>query len=67
MPLLDESRSHWVPGADDSPPLRDLTVGAVLDEAAQAWPDREALVYSAYDDLGITARWSFAEPGIGSK
>ena len=61
MPLLDESRSHWVPGADDSPPLRDLTVGAVLDEAAQAWPDREALVYSAYDDLGITARWSFAE------
>ena len=46
MPLLDESRSHWVPGADDSPPLRDLTVGAVLDEAAEAWPDREALVYS---------------------
>jgi acyl-CoA synthetase (AMP-forming)/AMP-acid ligase II len=61
MPLLDDDRSHWVPGPDDSPPLRDLTVGAVLDEAAAAWPDREALVYSAYDDLGISARWTFAE------
>ena len=61
MPLLDARRSHWVPGPDDAPPLRDLTVGAVLDEAAEQWPDREALVYSAYDDLGIAARWSFGE------
>ncbi|MDX6657966.1 MAG: fatty-acyl-CoA synthase [Solirubrobacteraceae bacterium] len=61
MPLLDVRRSHWVPGPDDTPPLRHLTVGAVLDEAAEAWPDREAIVYSAYDDLGIAARWTFGE------
>jgi acyl-CoA synthetase (AMP-forming)/AMP-acid ligase II len=61
MPLLHEDRSHWVPEPDDSPPLRNLTVGAVLDEAAAAWPDREALVLSAYDDLGVSARWTFAE------
>jgi fatty-acyl-CoA synthase len=61
MPLVDGRRSHWVPGRDDAPPLRNLTVGALLDEAADAWPDREALVYSAYDDLGIAARWSFGE------
>jgi fatty-acyl-CoA synthase len=61
MPLLDGRRSHWVPGPDDAPALRHLTVGEVLDEAADQWPDREAIVYSAYDDLGIAARWTFAE------
>ena len=61
MPLLESGRSHWVPSPDDAPPLRHLTVGAVLDEAAEAWPDHEAIVYSAYDDLGIAARWTFGE------
>ena len=53
--------SHWLPDPDGQPPLRDLTVAALVEEAAAAWPDREALVYSAYDDLGISARWTFAE------
>jgi fatty-acyl-CoA synthase len=35
----------------DAPPqLRRLTCGALLDEAAEAWPDRDALVYAAYDE-----------------
>ena len=53
--------SHWLPDPDEQPPLRDLTVAALVEEAAAAWPDREALVYSAYGDLGISARWTFAE------
>jgi acyl-CoA synthetase (AMP-forming)/AMP-acid ligase II len=61
MPLKEEGRSHWIPGDDDRPPLRELTVGAVLDEAAEAWPEHEAVVYSAYDDMGISERWTFAE------
>ena len=32
----------------------------MLDEAVDQWPDREAIVYSAYDDMGIAARWTFA-------
>jgi fatty-acyl-CoA synthase len=61
MPLLDEHLSHWIPDPGATPPLRRLTVGALLDEAAEAWPDHEAVAYSAYDDLGITARWTFGE------
>jgi acyl-CoA synthetase (AMP-forming)/AMP-acid ligase II len=53
--------SHWRPDPGEQPPLRELTVAALVEEAAAAWPDREALVYSAYDDLGISARWTFAE------
>jgi acyl-CoA synthetase (AMP-forming)/AMP-acid ligase II len=53
--------SHWLPDPEEQPPLRDITVAELLEEAAARWPDREALVYSAYDDLGISARWTFAE------
>jgi acyl-CoA synthetase (AMP-forming)/AMP-acid ligase II len=61
MPLARPGLSHWVPAAGEDPPLRDLTVGALLDESAERWPDREAIVFSAYEDLGISARWSYAE------
>jgi acyl-CoA synthetase (AMP-forming)/AMP-acid ligase II len=61
MALPASHQSHWVPDRDAAPPLRDLTVGALLDEAAAAWPDHEAIVYSEYDDLGVAARWTFAE------
>jgi acyl-CoA synthetase (AMP-forming)/AMP-acid ligase II len=40
--------------------LRRLTCGQLLDEAADAWPDADALVYSAYDDEGGNVRWSFS-------
>ncbi|MDX6623936.1 MAG: fatty-acyl-CoA synthase [Solirubrobacterales bacterium] len=61
MPLAEPGISRWVPAAGEEPPLRELTVGGLLDEAVQKWPDREAIVFSAYEDLGIAARWSFAE------
>ena len=53
--------SHWTPSPGDQPELLDLTVWQLVEEAAARWPDREAVVYSAYDDLGITVRWTFAE------
>jgi acyl-CoA synthetase (AMP-forming)/AMP-acid ligase II len=60
MPVLTPL-SHYVPARDEHPRLREMTVGDLLDEAADQWPDREALVYSAYEDLGISVRWSFDE------
>ncbi|MFN8215987.1 MAG: AMP-binding protein [Solirubrobacterales bacterium] len=63
MPLAAPGLAHWVPEPGATPELRDLTVGGLLDEAVGRWPDREAVVFSAYEDLGISARWSFAELG----
>jgi fatty-acyl-CoA synthase len=51
--------SHWVPDPAAQPPLQQLTVAGLLDEAADRWPEREAVVYAAYDDMGIRERWSF--------
>ena len=53
--------SLWTPEPGEQPELLDLTVWQLVEEAAARWPDREAVVYSAYDDLGIAARWTFAE------
>jgi fatty-acyl-CoA synthase len=58
---IREGLAHWVPDPDEEPPLRDLTVAALLDEAVERWPDAEAIAYVAYDDMGISERWSFAE------
>jgi acyl-CoA synthetase (AMP-forming)/AMP-acid ligase II len=61
MALAKPGISHWVPDPDEEPELRELSVGDLLDEAVEKWPDREALVFSSYEDIGIAARWSFAE------
>jgi acyl-CoA synthetase (AMP-forming)/AMP-acid ligase II len=63
MPFPDPSVARWVPEPGAEPPLRDLTVGALLDEAIERWPDHEAIVFSSYDDLGVSARWTYAELG----
>ncbi|HUB98730.1 MAG TPA: AMP-binding protein [Solirubrobacterales bacterium] len=61
MPLAEAGTSHWVPEPGAEPAMRDLTVGGLLDEAAAQWPDQEAVVFSAYEDVGIAARWDYAE------
>jgi acyl-CoA synthetase (AMP-forming)/AMP-acid ligase II len=61
MPLAKAGISHWVPNAGETPEMRDLTVGDLLDEAVQKWPHQEAVVFSAYEDMGIAARWTYAE------
>lgn len=61
MAIATAGLSRWVPEPGEAPPLRDLTVAELLDESAERWPDHEAIVFSSYADLGIEARWSFAE------
>lgn len=50
-----------MPDVDEDEQILDLTVGALLDRAVARHPEREAVVYSAYDDIGIAERWSYAE------
>lgn len=59
MVILPGREAHWV--ADEGPELRDLTVGGLLDEAAARWPNREAIVYTGYEDIGLSTNWTFAE------
>jgi acyl-CoA synthetase (AMP-forming)/AMP-acid ligase II len=59
--LVADNLAHWVPADGDSPPLRRLTCGGLLDEAAASWPDHDGLVYCAYGNDGPEVRWSFAE------
>jgi acyl-CoA synthetase (AMP-forming)/AMP-acid ligase II len=61
MALARPGISHWVSERTAEPPLLDLTVGDLLDRAVERWPDQEAIVFSAYEDVGIGARWSYAE------
>jgi acyl-CoA synthetase (AMP-forming)/AMP-acid ligase II len=61
MGIAKAGISHWVPDPAAEPALVELTVGDLLDQAANSWPDSEAVVFSAYEDLGISVRWSFAE------
>lgn len=51
---MDQS-DHVARGADH-PPLREDTIGQALDEAAQRWPDQQAVV-SAHQGV----RWTYAE------
>src|ERR1700710_1676194 len=67
MPFPDPKLSRWVPEPDAEPALRDLTVGGLLDESIERWSDQEAIVFSAYDDLGIAARWTYAELGARAR
>ncbi|QPC32144.1 AMP-binding protein [Caldimonas thermodepolymerans] len=41
--------------------MRDMTVGQLLDEAVERGPQREALVYCAYEDRGLSVRWTYEE------
>jgi acyl-CoA synthetase (AMP-forming)/AMP-acid ligase II len=61
MGIAQAGISHWVPDPVAEPALVELTVGDLLDQAATRWPDYEAIVYCAYEDMGIDARWSFEE------
>jgi acyl-CoA synthetase (AMP-forming)/AMP-acid ligase II len=63
MPFPDPRISRWLPDPEAEPPLRDLTVGGLLDESIAKWPDHEAIVFSSYDDLGVSARWTYTELG----
>jgi acyl-CoA synthetase (AMP-forming)/AMP-acid ligase II len=61
MGIAKAGISHWVPDPAAEPAMVELTVGDLLDQSATRWPDHEAVVFSAYEDMGISARWTFAE------
>ncbi len=61
MGIAKAGISHWAPDPAAEPALVELTVGDLLDQAANSWPEHEAVVFSAYEDMGISARWSFEE------
>jgi fatty-acyl-CoA synthase len=61
MALAKPGISRWIPDPAAEPAMVELTVGDLLDQAANSWPDHEAVVFSAYEDIGIEARWSFEE------
>jgi acyl-CoA synthetase (AMP-forming)/AMP-acid ligase II len=67
VPFPEAGVARWVPDPGAEPPLRDLTVGGLLDEAIDRWPDHEAIVFSAYADLGVSARWTYAELGARAR
>lgn len=41
--------------------LLDITIGDLLDRQAEQFGDHEALVYSAYDDMGLNLRLSYRQ------
>jgi fatty-acyl-CoA synthase len=59
--VVDPKVSHWMPENSDVGQLVNLTIGQLLDGATILHPNREAIVYSAYDDLGINVRWTYEE------
>jgi fatty-acyl-CoA synthase len=67
VPFPQAGVARWIPEPGAEPPLRDLTVGALLDESIDRWPDHEAIVFSAYEDLGVSARWTYAELGARAR
>ncbi|MGH3167471.1 MAG: AMP-binding protein [Trebonia sp.] len=57
---MRDGLSWWHP--EPGPvPLADTTVAGLLDEAAADAPDAEAVVLSAYADLGLNIRWSYRQ------
>jgi len=59
--MLVNNLSHWLPDPDEEPSLRDITVADLLEDAHARGSEREALVYSAYDDVGLSLRWTYRE------
>jgi acyl-CoA synthetase (AMP-forming)/AMP-acid ligase II len=60
MPVVGKE-SHWMPDPDELPRILEITVGDLLDQAAERCGDREAVVYSAYREMGIDLRWRYHE------
>jgi acyl-CoA synthetase (AMP-forming)/AMP-acid ligase II len=61
MGIATPGISHWFPDPAERPEMVDLTVGGLLDRSVELWPDHEAIVFSSYEDMGISARWTYAE------
>lgn len=51
----------WWDAQPSEAPLLEQTVGGLLQHTAAQFGDRSAVLVSAYEDLGLNVRWSYAE------
>lgn len=59
MALTDPRKAHWAPDTKGLE-LLDLTLGDLLRDAARRLPEKEAVVYSVYPELGLDVRWTYS-------
>nr|MDA8320572.1 AMP-binding protein [Actinomycetota bacterium] len=57
---LRDDRSWWLPEAGPVE-LADLTVAGLLAAAAADSANRDAVIVSAYPDLGLNVRWTYRD------
>src|SRR5947209_7529911 len=60
MGMTNDGLSYWQAESEEIE-LLDITIGDLLDRQAEAFPDREALVYSCYPEFGqaLDIRWTY--------
>jgi len=59
MALTDPHKAYWTPEGKGLE-LLDWTLGDLLHDAARRRPDKEAVVYSVYPELGLDVRWTYS-------
>jgi fatty-acyl-CoA synthase len=59
MALTDPKKAHWTP-EEKGFELLDLTLGDLLRDVARRRPEKEAVVYSVYPELGLDVRWTYS-------
>lgn len=62
MGMTNENLSYWQANSEEID-LLDITIGDLLDRQAEAFSDREALVYSCYPEFGtaLDIRWTYQD------
>ena len=62
MSMTNDGLSHWQ-AESEGIELLEITIGDLLDRQAEAFPDREALVYSCYPEFGkaLDIRWTYQD------
>jgi len=62
MSMTTDGLSYWQAESEGSQ-LLEITIGDLLDRQAEAFPDREALVYSCYSEYteALDIRWTYQD------
>ena len=62
MGMITNGLSYWQ-AESEGIDLLDLTLGGLLDQRAEEFPDREAIVYSCYPEFGdaLDIRWTYQD------
>ena len=62
MGMTNDGLSYWQAESEEIE-LLDITIGDLLDRQAEAFSDRESLVYSCYPEFGtaLDIRWTYQD------